>query len=241
MKMDSLEFDIKRALATSPNAQLQWHRIRDELYPKYEKEYEKGSFTTVLHRKLKKMRLSGDIDKKGVGHQEVFYFIPKKNLPKIGEELDRELAHRRFDEVWDSFSPEQRKRELKTLYGQRLQAFMVTNAVIMEIASIIKDQSESVVSRLKNPTEEIEATYSPQEREQFLKELQNGLAELEKLEKDTANNQQKLVSDDAFKEWLNLTKEFVEKVVEPKYSGNWKRAILDLMKKAVEEQKAEGK
>jgi hypothetical protein len=33
----------------------------------------------------------------------------------------------------------------------------------------------------------------------------------------------------------------MEKVVEPKYSGNWNSAILNLMKKAVEEQKAEGK
>ena len=61
------------------------------------------------------------------------------------------------------------------------------------------------------------------------------------MEKDTANNQQKLVSDDAFQELLNLTKEFMDEVVETKYSGNWNRAILNLMKKAVEKQKAERK
>ena len=240
MKVNSLEFDVKCALITSPNAQLQWHKIRDELYPKYEKEYEKGSFTTVLHRKLSKMLISGDIDKKGVGHQEVFYFIPKKNLQKIKEELDRELAHRRFDEVWNAFSPEQRKRELKNLYGKSSQALLVINRVIMEIASMAKEQSESLVLRLENPTEEIEAKYSPQEREQFLKELQKGLFELEKIEKNSAK-QQELDSEVAFQERLDLTKEFVEKVVEPKYSGNWDRAILDLMKHAVEEQKAEDK
>jgi hypothetical protein len=240
MKVNSLEFDVKYALITSPHAQLQWHRIRDELYPKYENEYEKGSFTTVLHRKLRKMLMSGDIEKKGVGHQEVFYFIPKKNLKKIREELDRELAHRRFDEVWNAFSPEQRKRELKTLYGQRAQAFMITNNIIMEIAESIKEMSTCYISSLQNPTEEGEAKYSPQEREQLLKELQNGVVELEKMEKRSVNHQ-KVISDSVFQERLNLTKEFIEKVVEPKYSGNWEKAFFDLMRKALAEQKTEGK
>jgi hypothetical protein len=36
-----------------------------------------------------------------------------------------------------------------------------------------------------------------------------------------------------FQEILIVTKEFTNKVVESKYSGNWTQAILDLMKKAV--------
>ena len=233
--MDSLEFDIKRALATSPNSQLQWHIIRDELYPKYEKEYDRGSFTTILQRKMDKIRLSGEIDKKVVGHQKVFYYIPSDNLQRIRDDLDRELAHRRFDEIWNTFSPEQRKRELKHLYGQSFLAIALTRNIAQEIASVVKDQSESLILRLKNPTEEIETKYSAQEREQYLKQLQNGVSDLQKME-DDIREQQKLVNDNAFHELLNLTKEFMDKVVETKYSGNWNLAILTLMKKAVEEQ-----
>ena len=47
--VDPLECDIKRALATSPDNQLQWHRIRDELYEKYEKKYEDKDFDGCDH------------------------------------------------------------------------------------------------------------------------------------------------------------------------------------------------
>ena len=72
------------------------------------------SFKTVLHRKLQKLQLSGDVSKtnrKKEGHMGAFYYIFKKNLSKIKAELDRELAHKKFDEIWSAFSPEQRKSQ----------------------------------------------------------------------------------------------------------------------------------
>lgn len=232
--MDQMEFDIKRALVTSPNAQLQWHKIRDELYPKYELQYEKGSFTTVLHRKLTKLVVAAEIEKNSLSHQEVMYFIPKKNLSKIRNELDRALAHRRFDEIWDSFSPEQRKRETINLLGQSQKSMELTTSFIEEISLILRNNCQSLVEKLNNS--ENDNLYTEEQRQSLLMQLQTQISDLDKMHKESQKKQ--LTSENQFNEWLSIVKTFVEKVVEPEFGGDWNKAILFLMKKAIVEQES---
>lgn len=232
--IDRLEFDIKRALATSPRTQLQWHVIRDELYKKYDKDYEaEDTFSTILHRKLKKLMLSGDIDKREKGHMAVFYFIPRKRLRKIREELDRELAHRRFDDIWKSFSPEQRKRELKNLLQQRAQQTLVLQNITKELSTFAKEQVKDLISRLENPTENMKTKHSSDDRKQLLEQA-HGLAE--EINAINLSVSKIKINENELKAYLNLIRDFLDKIVQPKYSGNWNRAITDLMRKAIEEQ-----
>ncbi len=235
--MDALEFDIKRALATSPNSQLQWHKLRNELYKKYEKEYEANTFTTTLHRRLQKFIVSGDMKKKGLGHQEVFYFLPKKRLMKIKEDLDKEVARRTFDEIWDSFTSEQRKRELQNLLKQRQLPVILLQTVALELISSVEELAKLPIAQFENPTEEIKTKHSQAEREHFLRELRLLQGEAEKIKTDITSNKERLIVQEQLKIQLNLIQEFLTLVVEPKYSGNWNEAVMDLMRKTVEEEK----
>jgi len=234
--MNKMEYDTKRALLTSPNAELQWHELRNELFKKYEKEYaDKASFTTILHRKLQNMNY---VEKKSLAHQRVFYFIAKENLLKVSEEIDRETAHKRFDEVWDSFTPEQRKRELQNLLRQRNEPIMILQNFSREMLPLLKESREEVltwIKRLEKPSKEIKAKYSEEERRRRLRELRSAFEEATNVE-DNIRSIQNRVSDEDFKSWLNIVKEFTNRIVEPKYHGNFQQAIQDLMKKAIIEQ-----
>jgi hypothetical protein len=234
--MNKLEYDTKRALLTSPNSELQWHELRDELFKKYEKEYaDKASFTTILHRKLQNMDF---IEKKSLAHQRVFYFISKENLLKVSEEIDRETAHKRFDKVWDSFSPEQRKRELQNLLRQRSEPIMILQNFSLELLPLLSASREDAltwIKKLETPSEEIMAKYSEEERIKKLRELHSVVEEAIKTE-DSIRSIQNPVSDENFESQLNLLKEFMNKVVEPNFSGNFQEAIHDLMRKAIEQQ-----
>ena len=126
----------------SPNAELQWHRLKNELFKKYT-NYTEDTFKTTLHRKLKKLIILGDIEKKSSGHQEVYYVIKKKRLSKIKEQLDRELAHTLFDDAWNSFTPEQRKRELQNLLNERGKVIMTVQNIELELLSFLMEQLES--------------------------------------------------------------------------------------------------
>jgi hypothetical protein len=70
---------------------------------------------------------------------------------------------------------------------------------------------------------------------QKLKELRSGVEEATKLEGYIRSIQNR-VSDEDFKSRLNIVKEFTNRIVEPKYRGNFQQAIRDLMQKAIKEQ-----
>lgn len=229
--MDSLEFDVKRALVKSPSNRMQWHNIRDELFGKYT-QYDKASFTTILNRKIQKMN---GIEKESLGHQQVFYFISKNYLKKVTEETDRELAHRRFDEIWDTFTSEQRKRELKYLLNQRLMPGVIYGRIGNDLLSFFEEQFQDYITRLENPSEDISKKYSPPERKKYLKELANNLSDIKKFKSNPFFKKQD-ISDEKFTKLLSLTKEFTEKIVEPKYAGRMDEAIQDLMRKAIQEE-----
>jgi len=46
---------------------------------------------------------------------QVYYYIPKRRQKKIAEELERQAAHKQFDEFWDTLTHEQRKLIVKDL------------------------------------------------------------------------------------------------------------------------------
>ena len=236
INIDSLEFDIKRALVMSPNAELQWHKIRNELLKKYT-NYTEDTFTTTLQRKLKKLIISGDIEKKSSGHQEVYYFIEKKRLSKIKEQLDRELAHTLFDDAWNSFTPAQRKRELQYLLNQRGEVITILQKSSLDLLSYAKEEAESLISRLENPTEEMKQKYSSQDRENILKQVKNQVKQMEKITTNLTGDKENRITEQKVRAEMIFINEFMEKVVELNYGGNFRGALRDLMKRALEEEK----
>jgi len=234
--LDSLEYDIKLMLALSPAMRLQWREIFKALHPRYKKDYKtKNSFSVTLHRKLRKLVDASDLDFEERGHQQVFYFIPKKRQKKVMEEIERTSALRRFDAFWDSFSSDQRKRIIRDFAVEQQFFLSFMRNVSSEFLSITQELVEPWISKLENPTEDIKTKYSQKEREQFLREFYDAQKALEKIKADMTRDKQQVITEEEFRTLLSLTQEFMNKVV-PKYNGGWREAITDLMRKAVEEQ-----
>lgn len=233
--MDSLECYIKLMLVSNPAMKLQWKEIFNVLYTNYEKKYKtKSSFSVTLHRKLKKLVVSGDLKKEEKGHQQVFYFIPKKRKEKVIEELERAYISKKFDDFWDRLSLDQRRKILRDSVAQQQLFISFLRNFSLEFLSMMHEWVDPWVSKFKNPTEDIKAKYSIEERDQFLREFYNGRKELERIKSDIARDNQPIGKEE-YRELLNLTQEFMDKVV-PKYPGGWRGAITDLMRKAVENQ-----
>jgi len=223
-------------LALSPAMRLQWREIFKALHPRYKKDYKtKNSFSVTLHRKLRKLVDAGDLDFEERGHQQVFYFIPKKRQKKVMEEIERASALRKFDAFWDSFSSDQRKRIIRDSVAEQQLFLSFMRNVSSEFLSMTQELVEPWISKLENPTEDIKTKYSQKEREQFLREFYDAQKALEKIKADMARDKQQVISEEEFRTLLSLTQEFMDKVV-PKYHGGWREAITDLMRKAVEEQ-----
>jgi hypothetical protein len=105
----------------------------------------------------------------------------------------------------------------------------------VEFLKTTQELLEPWISKLENPTEEINAKYSQEEQKQFLKDFHDGRKELETIRAEIARDSQRITNEE-FAELMKLTMEFMNKVV-PKYSGGWREAMMDLMRKAVEEAK----
>ena len=235
--MDSLEIDVKLMLLLSPGRRLQWKEIFNKLYSRYEKEHEtKNSFSVTLNRKLGKLVGSGDLAKDVKGHQKVFYFIPIEKKKKIREEIEKASILKKFDAFWDSFSSEQRKKIIQDSAVQQQLFISFMHWFSVEFLSAMQQLLEPWVPKLENPTEDIKAKYSQKERDQFLKEIHDLRKDSEALKNEIVRDSQPL-RDEEFREAMKLTKEFMDKVV-PKYPGGWREAIMDLMRKAVKEQKS---
>jgi len=231
-----LEWDIKYVLNASPEMRLQWRVIRDGIYKKYKGKYStKSSFSVILHRQLERLLLSEDIEKEVVGHQEVFYYIPKSRQRKIEEELQREYAHKTFDEIWDKLTPEQRKKTVQNLTQHGQEITLIVREMIANLTAQLKEWIGQSISELENPSERSKEKYSPEQRTQFLRELHNLRSDCEKSGINARDKIQDI--EEKVRVRVNLIQEFIKKVVEPKYSGDWNVAFMDLMRKAVEEQK----
>ena len=115
---------------------------------------------------------------------------------------------------------------------------MILQNLTLEILPHLKNSREealTLIKKLETPSEEIMAKYSEEEIMQKLRELRSSVEEAIKVEEIIRSSQNR-VSDEDFKSRLNLLKDFINKVVEPKYCGNLQEAIHDLMQKAIIEQ-----
>lgn len=231
-----MEYDIKLMLAMSPAMRLQWKEIFYTLYAKYKiKPDTKNSFGVTLHRKLKRLIRSGDLEKEEKGHQQVFYFVPKKRQKKVIEELERTYISKKFDDFWDKFSLDQRKKIMRDSAAQQHIFILSLRNAYLQFLSMAQDWVEPWIAKLEKPTEDIKAKYSPEERKEFLEEFYKGRKELESIKSEIARDSQP-ISQEEYRELMTLTQEFMNKIV-PKYPGGWREAFMDLMRKAVEEQK----
>lgn len=77
---DPIELDVLTVLFNTPEMRMQRYKIRDQLFPKYRKEYSEGSFDVVLQRRLD--RLAPILEKEYVSRAS-FYSIRKKMKKKV--------------------------------------------------------------------------------------------------------------------------------------------------------------
>lgn len=231
-----MEYDIKLMLAMSPAMRLQWKEIFNTLYARYKNKHKtKNSFSVTLHRKLAELIRSSDLEKEEKGHQQVFYFVPKKRQKKVIEELERNYVFKKFDDFWDKLSLDQRKEIIRDSAAQQHLFILSLRNFSLQFLSMTQDLVEPRIAKLEKPTEDIKARYSPEERKEFLKEFYKVQKELGKIKSEIARDSQP-ISQEEYRELMTLTQEFMNKVV-PKYPGGWREAFMDLMRKAVEEQK----
>jgi hypothetical protein len=228
---DSLFWDILTCLAISVNARLQWSEIRDNLFKKYEKFYDKESFEPVLSRFLKRVAQSGYIKKDSVKHQEVYYFIPKGKQKEVVEKLDRRFMHQKLDEYWDKLSSEQRKKAVENVLFQGRMIVQSQKFMAKEFIRGLKDMSKSFEPQISKFLESNE--YSQEQKQELKNTMEDLDKQFSKINKDAAESE-KFVKE-SWQQFFDLTVEFTNKVVDPFYNGKYFDAIESIMKKEIEE------
>jgi len=88
-----MEFDILKTLLRSPDCRLQRREIKNNLKEKYISSNnhrgpydDEKSLDVVLQRKLNKL-LGRYLEKQNLGHQRVYYYIPKARIEEVEEVL----------------------------------------------------------------------------------------------------------------------------------------------------------
>ena len=233
-KDDSLFWDVLTALALSVNMRLQWREIRDIVHKRYEKTYDKETFEVILNRVLKRLLQSGYLKRDSKGHQEVYYFIPKKRKQEIIDELNRRFVHKKLDEIWERLSSEQRKKAVENLVQHQGMLIQSEKQLVKTFVLGIKELGEVYLSDLNKPPEVAKKELSPGEKQELARQLVILQNECTKVESDMAKEDNTL--KEKWKEYMELSLEFTNKVVDSLYNGNGLDAIADLMRKAIAEQ-----
>ena len=109
VRLDDIEIDVLSTLTQNPNHRLQRCNIRNNLTEKY-KKYAEDSFNNILQRKLSHLCSAGLLKKDDVGHQQVYYHIPKEKQQEVNQRLDKEELKTRWVNMVDSAAPEEIKR-----------------------------------------------------------------------------------------------------------------------------------
>ena len=234
-KDDPLFWDVLTALALSVNMRLQWREIRDVIYNKYEKTYDKETFEVILSRVIKRLFQSGYVKRDSKGHQEVYYFIPKQRQKEIVDELNRRFMHKKLDEIWERLSSEQRKKAVENLVQQQGMLIQADRHLAKTVISGFKDLGEMYLSDLNKPTKKVVKEYSSEEKQELARLVGTLKTLCTKVESDMAKEDSSL--KEKWNEWLELSIEFTNKVVDPLYNGNGREAMVDLMRKAIAEQR----
>jgi hypothetical protein len=235
-KDDSLKWDILTCLFFSITMRMQWKDIRDSLHKKYI-QYDLETFETLLSRMLGHLIKTGDLKKDDISHQEVYYYIPKRRQQKVVDGISKRFLYRKVDEFWQRFSLEQKKRIAKDLAFSQSMTLKLLKNFVNEMLGIFGGWANDRMVELNDPLQQKEDSgkYSVEEKAN----LKN---QLEKLKNDCTKFQSNIVAEnkfvlDNFKDLTELSFDFLNYVVDPIYGGNGSKAISDLMRKAVEEQK----
>ena len=164
----------------------------------------------------------------------------KKCVIRARDGISKRFLYKKVDEFWERFSLEQKKRAVKDLAYSQSMIMQVQRKFFKELLSIYGDWANDRVVELSNPVQQGDMSrYSAEERA----ELNNMLAQLKadcaKIDSNLASEEKFVV--DNLNALMELSLEFQNYVVDPIYDGNGYKAIQDLMRKAVEEQKKEAK
>jgi len=170
-ELDGLQLDILGAMMLNFERRMQRRAIRDSVFPKYEKVYSKDTFDVILSRKLNSLYDMGLLKRDNVGHQRVFYYIPKGRIEEVVKYLEKQEAYQLFDKYWDMLTPEQQKELTRSLHKslQRLLSTMERFTLIFEQSR--GKMSEHIVELLEHLDEFTQRQYSEEERREFLEQL----------------------------------------------------------------------
>ena len=232
---DNLQWDVLACLYFSGSMKLQWKEIRDSLQKKYT-QYDKESFEVKLSRALKRLIESGNLKKDDTKHQEVYYFIPKRRQQKVIDGIGKRFLQKKLDEFWDRFSLEQKKKLALKLAQSQSLIIGAERKFIKNFFGLFGDWTKNLHEQLNNPKyEENSSKYSPKERAELSDQLT-------KLKDDFVKMESNMIAEEKFvAENLNglmeLSLDFQNYIVDPLYNGNGHKAIADLIRKAIEEQK----
>jgi len=158
---------------------LQRRDLRKVVYKKYEKKYTEDTFNVTLQRALNRLLVSGYLKKDNVGHQQVYYYIPKQLHKEIAENLcariEKEAGKKLFDDYWNSLTPEQRKKLVETQKQQYDKAIQMIGRAFQRLVknfeSGVKDLAKQWISELEHPNEYVKHRYSAEQRQKFLEIL----------------------------------------------------------------------
>jgi hypothetical protein len=235
-KSDELQMDVLTCLFLSGIMRLQWSELRDNLLKKYSK-CDKESFEVLLSRALARLLKSGYLKKDDKGHQEVFYYIPKKRQQKVIDQISKRFLYTKVDEFWEKFSLDQKKRLAKDLVYSQSMRIGVEKRFFKEMFSIFGGGANDLIERdkLDNSLLENTSAHSPEERA----ERNNQLV---KIRNDCAKMEANFTTEDKFvadnlNELMELSLEFQNLIVDPIYNGNGPKALAGIMRKAIMEEK----
>ena len=94
---DGMQVDILRILAEAPRCTLRRNILKQSLGTKH--SYDDESLDVILARKLTKLDSDGNVKKDNRGHQNVWYFIPRKKQQSIRENLQKLLNRSVFESL----------------------------------------------------------------------------------------------------------------------------------------------
>ena len=217
---------------------LQWKELRDSLHKKYV-QYDKESFEVLLSRALNRLVKSGDAKKDDKSHQEVYYYIPKRRQKKVIDEISKRFLYKKVDEFWERFSLEQKKRMAKDLAHSQMMIIQGQKIFFKEMLTIFGGWANDSIGELNDPLKQKNLNYTDEEKIKLNNELTKLNSQCNKIENAMAVEDKYLV--DNFNSLVKLSFDFLNYVVDPLYDGNGQKAIQDLMRKAVEEQKNKNK
>ena len=86
---DPVDIDILTTLIEAPDCRKRSSELEKELFIKYKKVYSEESFHTHFNRCIKRLCAYGLVKKASLGHQRVFYYMPKNQRQAVKTDLEK--------------------------------------------------------------------------------------------------------------------------------------------------------